>query len=406
MKVRFEAFNFAGDTISGEVEAASLDEAREIIRARGATPYAVRTARAPNILLRNMGSGRGVAKVSDSELARLMRDIAVLLASGVSLDVTLRIASATSDLPRMRDVTLRMLEGVLGGSSLAESMEQMHGMFRPEYVRIIQAGEMGANLATATEDLADLLDRRVEIRAKVRAAMAYPLLLIALACVSLWVVLGLLIPAVTPIFLENGKPLPNVLWVLNEIRQYAGLALGLMAAFGAALALAVVQGRRQPAICRLIDRVYLSVPIVGRISETREAARFTRTLASLVKAGVAPLQALQAACPLVKNTHTRACLESAVADVRAGATIGTSMTKTAALPPVARQMIAVGEESGRLQEMLFRAAGILERQEQLLTARTVTVLTPALTILVSGVIAAIILSVMSAILSINDLALQ
>jgi general secretion pathway protein F len=170
--------------------------------------------------------------------------------------------------------------------------------------------------------------------------------------------------------------------------------------------IAVGLGRRTPATRLLLDRLFLSIPVVGPIAVCREAARFTRTLATLIKAGVPPLQAIQTSCPLVRNEYTRSQLERAVSDVRAGATIGEAMTKAAALPAVARQMIAVGEESGRLQDMLTRAALILERQEQSRTTRTLAILTPAITILVSGMIAAIIMSVMGAILSINDLALQ
>jgi general secretion pathway protein F len=135
------------------------------------------------------------------------------------------------------------------------------------------------------------------------------------------------------------------------------------------------------------------------------ATRFARTLATLIRAGVPALQALQTAVPLVGNRHVRNRLEQAVTDVRAGASLGSAVGRSQALPPVARQMISVGEESGRLSEMLLRAALVLERQEQNRTARALAVLTPAVTILIACLVAAIILSVMGAILSINELAL-
>ncbi len=156
----------------------------------------------------------------------------------------------------------------------------------------------------------------------------------------------------------------------------------------------------------MIDRMIRRIPLYGRISETRQAARVVRTLATLIKAGVAPLHALQTASTLAGNADMRDRLHRAVADIRAGVTIGDAVTRTGALPEVARRMITVGEESGRLQEMLLRAALILERQEQTLMSRTLAVLTPAVTLLVSGLIASVILSVMGAILSINDLAIQ
>ena len=255
-------------------------------------------------------------------------------------------------------------------------------------------------------ELAELLERRLEVRSRIRSAMAYPALLVVLAAVSSWIVLGLLVPAVTPLFLENGMPLPAVLAAMEAVRSNAVwvLASGVMVA-GVLVASAML-ARRNPATRVILDRIYLSVPVIGAISGLREAARFTRTLATLIRAGAAPLQALEASWPLVRNLHMKDRLAAAIADVRAGVSIGTAMARTAALPPIAQQIIAVGEESGRLQEMLVRVTAIMERQEQARTARIVAVITPAVTLLVAGMVAGIILSVVGAILSINELALR
>jgi general secretion pathway protein F len=229
---------------------------------------------------------------------------------------------------------------------------------------------------------------------------------VVLAVISLGIVLGLLVPAVTPIFLENGMPLPGMLAGMEAVRRNAPSILILILSCGIAIVLTLGVSRRSPSLKVAVDRLYLRLPVVGGITGLREAARFTRTLATLIKAGVPPLQALQSSCPLVKNGHMRGLLEQAVTDVRAGATIGGALATSAALPAVVQQMVAVGEESGRLQDMLARVATILERQEQTRAAQMLAVLTPAITILVAGMIAAIILSVMGAILSLNDLALQ
>ena len=406
MRFHFEAFDGTGKLVVGDLDAASEDAVRDLLQARGATPFTIRGGRPLDFLFREVRFERPDRTLGDAKVARLARDLGILLQAGLPLDAALRILSTTCDDRWMGDLVLRLLTGILGGGTLAETMQDMGPVFRPEYIRIVQAGDAGADVAAAMLDLADLLDQRVQGRSAFRAAMAYPTLLVALALVSLWIVLDLLVPAVTPIFMENGKPLPNVLWVLNAIRAYsAPVTLGALAAAGG-LGILFVLARRRAATRVAIDRMVLRLPIIGRISEARQASRFTRTLATLIKAGVAPLQALQTACPLVANADIRGRLQDAVGDVRAGATIGDAMTRTRALPAVARQMIVVGEESGCLQEMLLRAALILERQEQTRTNRALAILTPAVTIFVSGLIAAIILSVMGAILSINDLALQ
>lgn len=406
MKFHFEAFDGAGKLVVGEIDAASEAEARQLVCTRGVTPFAIRSGRPIDFLFREIKFDHANRLLSDSKFARLSRDLGILLQAGLPLDTALRILSTTVDDKWMSNLILRLLEGILHGATLADAMHGMAPVFRPEYIRIVQAGDAGADVAAALIDLADLLDRRVQAQSAVRAAMAYPALLVALAFVSLWIVLDLLVPAVTPIFLENGKTLPTILWVLNTIRTYSGPVSVAGLVVVASLGIAIFFARRRPATRVAIDRMILRTPVFGRISEARQASRFTRTLATLIKAGVAPLQALQTACPLVGNADTRGRLQVAIDDVRAGATIGDALNATRALPAVARQMIVVGEESGCLQGMLLRAALILERQEQVRTNYALAILTPTVTIFVSGLIAAIILSIMGAILSINDLALQ
>ena len=405
MKFHYEAFDGAGNLVEGSLDAVSESEARDLVSARGATPYLVRSAPASDILFRDFGRVTSSRRASDSQLARLARDLAVLLEAGLPLDASLRMAATTAEDAKARELALRLLEGIVAGHALPDVMERM-GAFRSEYVQIVQAGEMSADYGTAMRELAELLERRLEVRGRIRSAMAYPALLVVLAAVSVWIILGLLVPAVTPIFLENGMPLPAVIAAMEAVRSNAVwvLASGVMVA-GVLVASAML-ARRNPATRVILDRIYLSVPVIGAISGLREAARFTRTLATLIRAGAAPLQALEASWPLVRNLHMKERLAAAIADVRAGVSIGTAMARTAALPPIAQQIIAVGEESGRLQEMLVRVTAIMERQEQARTARIVAVITPAVTLLVAGMVAGIILSVVGAILSINELALR
>lgn len=405
MRFHFEAFDGAGNLIEDDVEATTSEEARRIIRARGVTPYEVRASGSSDFLFREISLDRS-RQIGDAHLARLARDLAVLLQAGLSLDAALRITATIIENPRARRLVLDLSEGILQGSTLADTMAEMGKAFQPEFVRIVQAGELGADLGGAMLELADLLDRRVEIANRIRSAMAYPALLIGLAVISIAIVLGLLVPAVTPLFLENGMPLPAIIAAMEAVRQNASWILALVGAGVVALVLSIVVARRSVALRTRLDQLHLSVPIVGRITELREAGRFTRTLATLIKAGVPPLQAFQASCPLVRNHHIRVRLERSLAEIRAGVSIGNALSAAEALPTVVQQMVTVGEESGRLQDMLARAALILERQEQLRTARALAALTPAITILVAGMIAAIILSVMGAVLSINELALR
>jgi general secretion pathway protein F len=400
----YEAFDKGGNLLKGTIESPSEEQARDLINSRGITPLLLRAA-GPEKEFERKRSRRQFGRASEKMLARFSRDLSVLLKAGIAADAALQTTSAAAESGHMKRLSDHILADLKAGSTLSAAL-QGTGVFRADCLSLIQAAESSADYGSALQELADLLDQRVAVRSRIQAALAYPALLIVLACVSLWTVLGLLIPAVTPIFLENGLPLPGIVAAMDAAREYAFAAVSVMIVALLAVALGVALARRNPDTCAMLDRSYLLIPIVGRISELRDAGRFTRTLATLIRSGVAPLQALEAASPTVANMHKRRQLASAIAEVRSGLGIGAAMVRNSALPTVAQQMILVGEESGRLEEMLMRAAMVLEAQERARTQRILSILAPGLTILIAAMVGGIILSVVGAILSINELALQ
>jgi general secretion pathway protein F len=402
----YQAYDATGSLLEGHVEADGLDRARDLVHQRGITPFVVEPSRTAAVLGRSSGLRARGSRVDDVKLAGFVRDLSVLLEADVPLETALRIAQTSAADKAVRELALRLLEGVLSGAMLAAVMAGIREFDRQEYVEIVRAGEHGGDLGGALREVADLLDRRMEIRARVRSALAYPIMLVGLALVSMVTILGLLLPSITPIFSDNGQPLPAAIAAFEAVRSnwpwivtVLGVAVGSLV-FGLAVA------RRDAATRSAIDRLYLKVPLLGPIAQMREAARFFRTLATLVRAGVPMLQGLSIASPLVKNQFMRDGLDRARAQVSEGASLADAIGRAAAIPPVAVPMITVGEETGRLREMLQRAAVILERQEQDRTARILAVLGPTVTIAVAAMIAVLILSVVSGILAINELALR
>jgi general secretion pathway protein F len=405
-KFLFQAFDRTGSLLLGEVESESIDAARNQIYAQGATPLSVQPSLPTGFTFQN-GDLRGYRRqVTDLGVATIARDLSVLLHAGVGLEGALRIIARTSADRRTQRLADRLLEGVLAGSMLADVISSTKELNQQEYVKMIQAGEMSGDLGGALRELADLVERRIEIRGRISAALTYPAILIGLAVVSVSVVLGFLLPAITPIFLDNGQPLPPVIAALEAVRANWSSIVAIGGASALSLVTVVLLLLRNPTYRATLDRLYLRIPTIGPISELRDAARFVRTLATLLKAGVPLLQALAACCPLVKNQFVRNALDRVTTDVSEGASLARSITSASALPPIAIQLIAVGEESGRLPDMLLRIATIMERQEQDRTARVLSVLSPVITIGVAGLMAVIILSVVGGILAINDLVLK
>lgn len=400
-RYRYEAFDATGNLVAGEVDALSVELAHEKVRSRGVTPFAVKHAPARGESFDFFSKS---PRLSDMELSNWTRDLSVLLKAGLPLDRALKITGSSSPGRQAASVADRLIECVLRGESLAVAMRALPQVFREDYVVLVQAGEESATLGLAMENLAGLLDAQLEFRKRLRGAIAYPAFLVAMTCGCIWIVMMLLVPAVTPVFIDNGMPLPALLHFLNSVHD-AGSEISAALLIIVALAACLwALSRRNEAFRLWIDRRKLRLPIVGRLLQIRDAARFTSSLATFLKTGVAPIVALHSACRLVRNRHVSKLLFETVERVRHGSSLGEAIALNEALPPVARQMVVVGEESGQLHEMLARVALVLDRQEAVWTTRILGFVSPALTLLVAGLIASVLLSVTSAILSINDLA--
>jgi general secretion pathway protein F len=404
-KFQYQAFDGTGCLLKGELDAASEIEARDLLWQRGATAFEIKPASTTPLFQREFSFSNAKKAISDAQLASLANDLAILVKAFVPLDVALRIVAGNNSDPRNRSIAEGMLEEVLRGSTFASALERLDGAAHEDCIRILEAGELAGSLGSALQDVAELLARRLEIRQRIRAAMAYPILLICLAAASLFVVIGLLLPSVTPIFAENGMPLPTMIAFLNAIRAYALEILAGCGAIIAALFLLHRMMRRNPGLRIKFDRLWLKLPIFGPISRLRDAARLARTLTTLLKAGVPLLQAFGAALMLVNNRHMRSMLEVALLRIREGASLARAITESDVLPSLAQQMVAVGEETGRLNDMLQQTASIFERQEQDRTAAVIAAMTPAITVGIAALVAGLIISIMSAIMSINDLVL-
>ena len=261
-------------------------------------------------------------------------------------------------------------------------------------------GRVGAALT----DLAEMLERRQELKSRVQSTLIYPALLITLAIISTGVVLGTLIPSIAPIFADNGKEMPPGLQFVLGLQANAGAIAIALGAVGLAIGLVYKMAQSRPPWQIAIARIYLQIPVIGGLLSQFSAARFSRTLGSMLKAGVPLLQALESARMAVSNQFISDELIGVIEAVRGGSNLSSALAGVPFLPPVVTQMIAIGEETAQLGDMLLRIAAMFERQTQRSIERVMALLTPALTITIAAVVGGLIMTVMDAVLSINDLA--
>jgi general secretion pathway protein F len=400
---RYRAYSAAGDLVEGEVEAGAKDDAEEALWRRGLTPFETRevvaakggkgfslsfTRRAPNI----------------AQLASFTREFATLEQADVPLDHGLRILSAQSSNPTLRALADEILKRVVDGSSLSDALAKRPDTFSTEYVNVVRAGETIGDVGQALSDLADMLERRVELGSRISSALVYPALLITLALVSTGIVLATLVPNIAPIFADNNKEMPAGLqFILDAEANWRAITviIGLLAALAFMLSR---MARQRPPWMEAKDKFILRLPFVGSLAAEHETARFSRTLGAMVKAGVPLLPALESARAAVANRYLGARVEQVIEEVRGGAHLSAALARIEEMPRVAPQMASIGEETGKLDAMLLRVATMFERKTQRTIERVMGLVTPVLTILIALVVGGLIMTVMDAVLGINELA--
>jgi general secretion pathway protein F len=400
---RYRAYSAAGDLVEGEIAAEALDGAEDALFRRGLTPFETRPVGAKK-------GGRssffsfGPRPPNLAELASFTREFATLEQADIPLDNGLRILAAQTANPSLRQLAEEILGRVVNGSALSDALSKRPDVFSTEYINVVHAGETIGDVGQALSDLADMLERRVELRSRITSALVYPALLITLAIVSTSIVLATLVPNIAPIFTDNNRPMPAGLqFILDVEANWRPIAV-VFACAGLGLFLFLRAAARRPAWREALDRMFLRIPYVGALNAQYETARFAHTLGSLLKAGVPLLPALECARSALSNRHLGAQIETAIEAVRGGAGLSASLGRIDALPRVAPQMISIGEETGKLDAMLLRVGVMFEKQTQRAIERVMGLVTPALTILIALVVGGLIMTVMDAVLGINELA--
>jgi general secretion pathway protein F len=402
---RYEAAAASGELVSGEMEALSQDMVIERLHALGYVP--IRADSAPEGLLARLFArprkARRTGKPGD--LVFLTQQLGMLLHAGLSLDRALDIAQTVIAGKTERDAVRAVLDMVRGGSSLADALAAQNGLFPPYYVGMIRAGEASGSLDATLRHLGELLERAQAAREQVKSALIYPMLVLATGAVSIAILFGFVIPRFRPLFAEAGTALPlatrMILALSDGLRDYGWLAL-------AATIIAIFLWRRHldtPEGRRRWDRRVLSLPLLGDVIAKVEISRFSRTLGTLLRNGVSPLSALAITQETVGNTALRQALGRVVDSVKEGKGLADPLAETGLVPDLAVQLTRVGEETARLDDMLLKIGEIYEQESKRSVERLLALLVPAVTIGLGVVVAVVIGSILTAVLSVYDLAL-
>jgi general secretion pathway protein F len=402
---RYMAVDAAGTLQRGVMEASSEAGVIETLQRQGYTPMraepAGRRGWLADLLTLEFGRGRGLGR---GEVAIVTRELATMLGAGQNLDLALRFMIETANSKRIVQIMGRVREMVRGGSALATALAAEPRSFSRLYVSLVQAGEAGGRLGETLDRLAALLERQRSLAATIQAAMIYPVLLVIAAIGSIALLLTTVLPQFVPLFKENGAELPRatrILIGLGNFTSHYGLWViiaVLLLGFGIRQALKDQKTRRSA------DRMILRVPVIGGLQRQILAARFCRTLGTLLLNGVPLIAALGIARETLGNLAASDAVEWTITRARGGAGVSQPLGERRIFPARTIHLLRLGEETAQLGALALKAAEIHEEQTRLSIQRLVSLMVPAVTVIMGAAVAFIVGSLLLAMLSLNDLA--
>ncbi|HEY0600727.1 type II secretion system inner membrane protein GspF [Brevundimonas sp.] len=399
----YVALDAGGRMVSGVLAAADEAAARALLERRRLMPLEITAGLGPLQKVDRLKQTRG-GRLNAKTLALTTRQLATLV-SVAPLEEALRTIALQADRPAVRRTLEGVHAGVMEGRRLSDAMALQGQAFPPLYRAMVSAGETSGALEPILERLADGLERDQTVRGKVVTALVYPAVLAVVALGVIGALMAFVVPKVVDQFDSMNQTLPLltrlVIGVSSLMRDWGWLAGLLLAATLAAGAVAL----RSPAIRLKADTALLRLPLVGRLIRDLHGAKMARTLSTMIAAGLPVLEGLTITARTVSNRALRAATETMADAVREGGGLSAAMRRADVFPPILVYMTASGESGGRLEPMLERAADYLEREFSTFTAVMLSLLEPAIIVVMGGVVALIVLSILLPILQINTLAM-
>jgi len=397
----YVALDKAGKESKGLIEGDTPKHVRQILRDRHMLPVQVTEVAQKEAKRQSTFSLR--SGMSTSELALVTRQLASLSQSGLPLEEALLAVAQQNDQPRTKSILLGVRSRVMEGHTLADGLGEFPQAFPDLYRATVAAGEQSGHLDVVLERLADYTEARQELRQRVTNAMIYPIALVTMAVAIIAFMLATVVPRIVNVFENAAGELPaltrGLIGTSDFIRDHwLLLIIGIAVVIYGIWWLLQRDGPK-----RSYHRTLLRLPITSRLTRGINTARFTRTLSILAGSGVPILDAMKIAAEVVENLPMRDAINEATLRVREGASISRSLAASKLFPPMMIHMVASGETSGKLEDMLSRTANYQEREVDGLIATLLGILQPLLIVLMGAVVMTIVLAILLPIFEINNL---
>jgi len=400
-RFQYRAYQADGRVVSDVVSAGSESEAVRDLMTLGLTPFEITQAGAGGSAQQIKGNSRQSPRV----LAGFCRNLASMLAGGLPLDEALKLLASDLEDKRVARLASELRNSVLSGRSLADAMSEMRSPPQDYVIGLIRAGEEGGSTVPVLNRLAASIDNELRLTEAIRGALIYPVILLLTAVVSICVILLVVAPALEPVLESSGNDTPvAAAWLMEASRALRG-TWPILTIAPLALWLFAMSWSRTPGGKRAVSGLTMQLPVVGPLVRDMESARCLTSLSALLENGVSLVPAMEIAGQSARNPLVRRALDRIADEVRAGVRLSDAIADDGFLPMTAAQLAAVGERSGDLAGQLAQAAAILESRSSRRISTITTLAGPVMTLALGVLIGGIVLTLLSAIMSVNDLAL-
>ena len=397
------ALTAAGKRKKGVLEADSARQVRQTLREQGLVPMEVNEAAEKARGGKNQRKPLFQRGVSTTDMSLLMRQIATLVQSGMPVEESLSAVAQQTDKPHVKSLILAMRSKVLEGHSLATGMAEYPHVFTDLYRATTEAGEHSGHLDVVLERLADYAEIRQQMRQKSMLALFYPMILSLVALTAIIGLMTFVVPKVVETFERQAAELPTLTKLLiatSDMLRENGLLLLILLGIGLVSARIIFA---RPLAKAWLHGFLLRIPLIGRLNQGFNSARFARTFSILASSGVPVLEAMKVSRQVVTNIPMAEAVDKAIDRVREGQPINKALAASGYFPPMMLHLIANGEASGQLDDMLERAAINQERELDTSVSALMGVLEPALILAMGGFVLLIVLAILLPIFNLNNL---
>ncbi len=404
------AYTYKASTMEGKIVEGTMDASDDgtvslKLQEMGLLPVQIGSAARQTLLSREIEWPWKRKKVRRKDLLIFTQELHTLVRSGFPLDRSLAVLSQLAESPSMAEVIQDVLKEVKGGKSFSEALGKYPAVFPKVYINMVKAGEVGGVLEEMLGRLSTYLVASEDLRSYIVGAMIYPILLSVVGLVSVTILTLFVVPRFASIFQDMGVPLPLPMAILSGISKFLtyywwlALAMILLVVYYFKRFRESEQGRLK------WDRWLIRIPLVGTVLRKVEVARFSRTLGTLLQGGVPLLQAMTIVREIITNQSIATTIEPIRNGIKKGEGITQPMKQSGVFPPLAIHLIEVGEESGKLDSMLIQVAEVYDSEVRTGVKNLIAFFEPALILLMGIIIGTIVVSMLMAIFSINDIPL-